>query len=496
MRHRVAILSLIVCGAWSAPAAAQYELGGGDVLDANTGSAYGGRNLPAAVQDFRSRNLLITGNVVGGRGFRGTVGYTAEYDFRGGLGSNDLFVERANSGLSSPRLLEASRTLERLRYGQYRGDIEFRRAGRGASLGSLGEQRVVPRPMIDDRINLDHFAISSTTSAIYEAKGDGRIVGILQDAEGQRLVAHASSLFGVQVVPTEKSGQLRGLTSYDMARAAQDAEAGRSSRAMGEAFQVGFGDFRPTNQRRDADPLTSRVEPQMAPQQVGPALEPTYREILQRIEERYAATARPEPTEGEPRELVPFNEQFEQLRVRLPAGLEKLTAPLRHGTQVDHLTTTAQSRFQELVASGEQKLRAGEYFWAERRFERALRFTPGHPLATAGKGHAQIGAGLYAPAAATLHRLLTERPEMIDVRYGQELLPSRVRLNIAVERLRQLLAEERDRALHAFLLAYIGHQVDMPELVREGLELMGESSPGDPLHAVLQQVWLADTDGD
>ncbi len=59
MRHSVAVLSLIACGAWSAPAAAQYELGGGNVLDSNTGAAYGNFNLPARGQDFRSRNLLV-----------------------------------------------------------------------------------------------------------------------------------------------------------------------------------------------------------------------------------------------------------------------------------------------------------------------------------------------------------------------------------------------------------------------------------------------------
>jgi hypothetical protein len=111
MRHRVAVLGLIACGAWSAPAAAQYELGGGDVLDSNTATGFGNQNLPAQVQDFRSRNLLITGNVVAGRGFRGTVGYTGQYDFRGELGSDDLFFERANSAFSSPQYLAAGRTL-------------------------------------------------------------------------------------------------------------------------------------------------------------------------------------------------------------------------------------------------------------------------------------------------------------------------------------------------------------------------------------------------
>ena len=128
-------------------------------------------------------------------------------------------------------------------------------------------------------------------------------------------------------------------------------------------------------------------------------------------------------------------------------------------------------------------LRDGEYFWAERRFERALRFTPGHPLATAGMGHAQLGAGLYAPAALTLRRLLTDHPEMIDVQYGPDVLPSRVRLTIAVDRLRELVAEQRDAR---------DQPEPEPDPIDEGLGVMEEESPQDPLRALLEKIWLAE----
>jgi hypothetical protein len=514
MRKHVAVLSLVACGAWSAPAAAQYELGGGDALDSNTGTAYGTYNLPTQMQDYRSRNLLVTGNVVAGRGFRGTVGYAAQFDFRGQLGSDDLFVERANSAFSSPQSITAGRTMERMRFGQYLGEVEYRRAGYGASPQSIREQRFVPKPMVDDRLNLDHFAIASSTSMIYEAKADSRIVGLLQDSEGtRRVVATASSIFGVQLHAQESYGPLIGLTSYDMARAVEDLESGAASGTLGEEFNLRFADLLPPDQPIGTDPLTTRVDSELARQQAVPVSEDAFRKVMEQVRQRYAA-ARPEAPQDAPADELLLDEHFELLREllaetaaptagdgadgadpgsgrsRLPMDIEKLAGPLRHGAQVDRLTDEDETRFQELVAAGEQRLRDGEYFWAERRFDRALRFTPGHPLATAGKGHAQIGAGLYAPAALTLRRLLTQRPEMIDVRYGPDVLPNRVRLNIAVNRLRELLPEPRDRALYAFLLAYIGYQTDKPDLVEEGLRIMGEASPDDPLHALLVEVWL------
>ena len=171
------------------------------------------------------------------------------------------------------------------------------------------------------------------------------------------------------------------------------------------------------------------------------------------------------------------------------AALSLMAGPLRHGKYLDRLAGVNPSRFNELMSMAEESLRDGEYFWAERRFERALRFIPGHPLAIAGLGHAQIGAGFHLPAALTLRRLMVEHPEMIDVRYDPKLLPSAVRLSIAVERLRELIARiERDRDLHSFLLAYIGHQLDDRQLIAEGLQQLSDG----PLRTLLEAVWLGE----
>ncbi len=156
--------------------------------------------------------------------------------------------------------------------------------------------------------------------------------------------------------------------------------------------------------------------------------------------------------------------------------------------------TYDENRFNEKVAQAEDQLRAGEYFWAERHFRRALRFTPGHPLATAGLANAQLGAGLYIPAALTLRSLMTENPEMIDVRYDEGILPNTVRLNSAKESLRNRLSEKRDRNSIALLFAYIGHQTKDKEMVQQGLAIMAETDPDDKLLILLKGVWLADED--
>src|SRR5882672_6516540 len=94
------------------PAAAQSALGTGNALDHNLSPTSGGINSPVPIEDFRLRNQIITGNVAGGRGFRGSVGYTAENDFRGRLGSNELFSFRADSAYSDPSIFGFGRSFD------------------------------------------------------------------------------------------------------------------------------------------------------------------------------------------------------------------------------------------------------------------------------------------------------------------------------------------------------------------------------------------------
>lgn len=164
---------------------------------------------------------------------------------------------------------------------------------------------------------------------------------------------------------------------------------------------------------------------------------------------------------------------------------------LRHGERISQFASGHPTRFNELVRLGEQRLALGEYFLAEKRFEQALRFIPGHPLATAGLGHANIGAGLYLSAAHVLQSLLSLQPEMIDVEYEPQLLPPRLELVRAAVAIQGRLDEERDGGTYAFLLAYIGHQLNDEEMIERGIETLEQRSDGsDPIVPLLKSIWI------
>ncbi len=312
-----------------------------------------------------------------------------------------------------------------------------------------------------------------------------------------------------------------GLSSYDQLRVREDSDAGRAPPRVGAPFRTSFEDLRVRDQRLDASATLTRIEPDRPDDRIDLTFAPDYQALLERVAERYAWTGREvEPSVGS--ELLRrLDEQYNQLRWRLrgterpgtllvpPTGSvepepdadarfptrPKFGVILRHDRRLEHLAGGDEGRFNELLASAEQHLRDGEYFFAERHFGRALRFTPGHPLATAGMAHAQIGAGLYASAALSLRSLLGEHPEMIDVKYDPGLLPNRVRLVQGVGTLQGRLSHGVEPGSSGFLLAYIAHQLDDSELIEEGLAAMDDADADDPLHDLLRRIWLAQDDG-
>ncbi|MEM1208869.1 MAG: hypothetical protein AAGI54_06325 [Planctomycetota bacterium] len=107
----VAGVAAVVVGAG---AEAQVAAGGnGRALDANPQAGSAGFNQldPNQNIDYAARNNLITGNVAGGRGFRGDVPYSAPGEFgfnRSDLATNSLFSFSANALPSAPQVQGAT----------------------------------------------------------------------------------------------------------------------------------------------------------------------------------------------------------------------------------------------------------------------------------------------------------------------------------------------------------------------------------------------------
>jgi hypothetical protein len=147
------LAALLALAAGTLPAAAQNALGDGRGLEKETG------NAPRPTRSFRDevrlRNAIVTGNAPDGKSFRGDVGYRAEGEFLGELGSNDQFAFRRDSSLGNAVARGQIRGTDALRYQfQYSGgDSSSReynpfisRDGSGSATAPRYDDSSRPRP--------------------------------------------------------------------------------------------------------------------------------------------------------------------------------------------------------------------------------------------------------------------------------------------------------------------------------------------------------------
>ena len=164
----LAVLSLLLfTGLLAGTACGQTALGNGRGLEADlSGRGIGNVPRPDFMAEVRMRNDLVTGNAVGGRSFRGNVGYRSGDEFRGSLGSDANFSFRRDS-ISSGIGGVGLRGTSSLQY-QYSMSTS-NQFGTAPSLSTLGGQ--IEQNKTD--FNLRSSSPRRITSGEYTTIGDG-----------------------------------------------------------------------------------------------------------------------------------------------------------------------------------------------------------------------------------------------------------------------------------------------------------------------------------
>lgn len=522
-------------------------LGGGTSLDRNLQRGSGGINQRSPVQDFAARNFLVTDSVAGGRGFRGSVGYSAAEDFRGATGGDTSFAFRANSALSSTYFLPMS-TQDRFGLAQDMGLFEFRRDATPIPITSGNATTA--------RIRLDRSAAAISSGRTFEYSAEPTFFASGSNEAGASVEYLASPVQGLRIRRADDVLERSGLSTFERARVRRDATDGRidASNPISPFISPLFENSRNNEARRDA-----KIEPTLPGRTTTDPKKPasSYDQIVQRIVERYGddpnvrIDANPnaierakseldrlrdamngrqsrdsrrsvdpandplvDPITGLPRKPVakpttdgaqdpavdPTKpeaiESDEDRRKREDEEVKKTVAAaaeaLRHGTTVHDLTPGERARVDELVRNGQEFITTGDFFRGERCFDQALELNPDNPLLYAGLAHCQIGAGLHLSAALTLRTLFANHPEMIDTRYDRTLLPNETRMRIGVETLRKRIALGQDADGYGLALAYIGHQLQEKPLITEGLDAVKGTIENDLLSQLLRQIWLSE----
>lgn len=522
---------------WTRGVGAGRSLGSGNRLDANSQVGSGGTNT--------SSQPWVNGGV-SSRGLGGAMGYvpgsdlgpqtrsepTTNFERYGGTRTLASEVGRATagnatqlgSGLTTPGVRN-----DRFLIAQGLGIFEYPRATTPVGLDSL--QRA-SSDFPSNRVMLDRANAGLAFGGTNLDVGEDRIVARGQAANGEPIRYIVSPLRGLQAESLNDPFVQSGLGIYEQARARRDVNLGLMSmddvRKM-QAAQRGQMQLQSMN-----DVLRvkeSRIVPQnyldivegveksagARPELAREAPEDRLRTIQDSIDARLksgatapGATTAPAPEapaapgEGEapaPDETAPGEMKApdggEALREekRVEERGKLLSIPevaeiLRHGKTIEELGREEKQRVNELIVDGQNFLRKGDYFQAERRFTQAQDLAAGNPLVEVGIAHAQLGAGLHLSAALTLRNLFEAHPVLIDARYAPELLPSGERLAELETRLRERVRRGEDAPSYGFLLAYIGHQTGDKALVGEGLEAIAGSERLETERELLAGIWL------
>ena len=573
-------------------------------LDRNLGVGAGRVNQAAPQQDYRARNLVVTGDVAGGRGFRGSVGYRAEDDFAAPTSQAATIQFRRDSAYSSPLALNTSIANDRFALAtgigsqQYMSDYAYTRMsamgltgatlpGRGLETSALSAARARLDLMTVLSTNAASLAAATAASSVRSVRvpqlGAAQIMvgpfnGVILVPEGDPVDAFQGGVYGGALMRDDvRSGRL---TRADYARAATDfaglasdvdrqrqeaqllEDARAASSGMARMGGVGSSSGRPMG----AD---SRVD---APSATDLLRRPSvYDDVLASVRQRYdlirpsvgaavpstvaeqgggqvpAAPSGAEGTAGQvpggaarATALTPERQSISQavrsLRERFmslpgitradasgqtgdstlagqpgtqpsgevtqgtgaapavtlkPLTLDETLLILRHGTKLERLDSGSKDAMDRLLQLGSDFMGTRRYFRAEDAFRTASIIAPSSPLPLLGLASAQVGCGVQLAAAITLRRLLTDFPEMIDVRLAANLQCDPQRMRDVAQQCVRFGRDSANASDFGLVAAWSGHQLGDRALVESGLSLMDGASTKDPFVEALRAVWLA-----
>lgn len=527
-------------------ASGQNALGDGRALD-NSLSRQGRYNQsrPSMREEFAFRNSIVTGNAPNGMSFRGDVGYLAPGDFRGQLGSNDLFSFRRDS-LQSGIAGMGIRGTDALQYqlalttgarppANLVGRFSVNRSGvlpSSGDIGSLGAPG--ERDGLSQRPAIDPDADDRGTMLWMLRSPSAYMSNSSLQASSLRQVETESGVYNLTASP------LRGvrLSPIPELTAARDAQRlARQQAESGETEERPFGrpdpDAAPRGTPDEGDPEAGQVRTMHGDivTRIRRASEPDEEDVFataMTIEERMTAMRRQllgigddrlgGGAEGESGDADAEGSEGARPTGGGPVRFDSQTMQLLRGdgtpiSQYVDPSAATRNVFAEHLAAGQDLMAKGRYFDAEERFATALGIRRGDVTAQMGRLHAQIGAGLYLSASLNIQALASSNPEVFGARYAPALLPSAQRLDEIIIVLSRLVDDSTQEARRAspqvrqsagLLLGYLGFQLDRPELIERGMTsfleratrglIEGEPRPPEArVGDLLYQMWTTET---
>jgi len=440
----------------------------------------------------RSRNLVITGNVGGGKHFRGVVPYNAVSDFGGRLGSSplDSFLRRSVTPRSPSRYTS--------RYEPYysqTGTVTTTSPGRPGVIRPPAT-RVAARPLLSDTIG----ALPPLSPRRAEMSYAKAALPLIRLRPMSMTPQQLEKVISAEVAASTRDEKLTA--EWHQTRTEQlqqDLKQVSDKAAELERGLAGKDDFlKLSAPKKLGEDVPKRFETPTTKEQAGKKSVQTpftalglpgekldiYEQMKQQL--GFEKPLRPstiiqqtkEPAEAEEEATEEEGEQGPSLDelsgVRLSARAKTVMG------SYESFASFSKDKFNQYLRAAEQYLKQGKYYRAADAYTLASIYKPDDPLVYAGKSHALFAAGEYMSSALFLSRALEIFPEYAQFKIDLEAMVGDIdKLETRVVDVEEWL--ERSNAAELwFLLGYVYYQMDRPERAKEAIDAAYEKMPEAP----------------
>ena len=432
-----------------------------------------------SASNLNAGNDIVTGNVSGGKYFRGIVPYGSPYYFQGGQGSSSVESFRrytAGDAYSYDRAPQRTQTY----VSPYQAVTTLRNSGVSNS------QVYTPQSPISRPTQSNPYGLSSLE-------------------EARKLFAPTPKIQGL--VPTDISrpiqyGRFRPLTAtpeekesyitqeiYSKLTPAEQLESQKQLEQYNEQLRK----LEIRNQE-DMENLTIKPVKPLLPDEVRSAnpLEPGQKEIVKPervpgVFEEMQLRARSDFDKSmEERAKKSAEEKREADRLKLPAETEKAKEQEREGGEPKESTAAesfreispgmakailgysqtfavqSKDKFNELMAAGERYLKESKFYKAADAYTLAAVYQDDNPLPYAGKSHALFAAGEYMSSAFYLARAIEIWPDFLRFKVDFRKLFDKDLIENRIADVSQW-QEKTDSPELLMLLGYVYYQTDRLE---------------------------------
>ncbi len=434
----------------------------------------------------RSGNLVITGNVGGGKHFRGVVPYRAPFEFGDRLGSTaiDPFLRRYSgvgevirSNRPAP-YLSLSGTVSKGLPGGRGGIIRApqarirNRARSQYALPGIPAQDVLPKPG-SALSTLRYRPISPKVREMEK----GLPLELQQEVSEELTRLHAerrerlTEQFRQDLTKaTERVAELRQELSGEKLSLRESANSDITE-YLPVVDQAEVAELYQQQAMKDKEPdIYEQMKQSIFGDEEGEGLETE-------AEESYEVAKRDSEAADEKSQAEKMGEV-----IMAAAGTKAFMG--EHKT----FAAVANDRFNRHMLVAEEYMRAGRYYRAADAYALASTYKPEDPLAYAGKSHALFAAGSYMSSALFLARTLEMFPEYAQFKIDLvAMVGDRDKLESRLVDIEERY-ERNGAAELKFLSAYVYYHIGRIDKAREAIDIAGEAMSDEPAVLTLKDA--------